>query len=231
MRIVFYSLISLFFAGCGQTLEGLENLNQRPSINFTISENAVLRDSIKLSLKNSQEKYTVRLSVFDENNNIREIRYQQELGAGTLLQNGDTIEGNEIEINNAFLEFEYYPSVLGLHRYSLTIEDNFDERSSIALELVAFNNISPVARMQVSRIGQRDPREYAIDGIESFDRDENFGGGIVEYEFQYLGKIIRRLQPRIEVIFPEDNTYTVKVRVRDNDQAWSALVEETIVID
>ena len=39
------------------------------------------------------------------------------------------------------------------------------------------------------------------------------------------------LEPRIEVIFPEDNTYTVKVRVRDNDQAWSALVEETIVID
>ena len=230
---VFLSLWLATF-GCDQTSDFIKALNDPPTINFmegSANELPILTDSIKLSLKNSQVSYPVALRIFDANNNIREVRYSQVLGLGTLLQDGDTIMGNNVLVDSDQLEFEYFPRNTGLHTFRLTVIDNFELFSDVTIELQSFDNLLPNAALTVSKIGQRSRYEYRLDGSESFDRDQRFGGRVVEYEFSVLGKVFNVLQDQIIVIFPEDGIYTIGLRVRDNDGRWSGKRELDVVVD
>lgn len=230
---VFLSLWLATF-GCDQTSDFIKELNDPPTINFmegSANELPILTDSIKLSLKNSQVSYPVALRIFDANNNIREVRYSQVLGLGTLLQDGDTIMGNNVLVDSDQLEFEYFPRNTGLHTFRLTVIDNFELFSDVTIELQSFDNLLPNAALTVSKIGQRSRYEYRLDGSESFDRDQRFGGRVVEYEFSVLGKVFNVLQDQIIVIFPEDGIYTIGLRVRDNDGRWSGKRELDVVVD
>ena len=234
MKKVYFivSIVLLALLGCDQTQDFIHTLNERPTINFMDGgDEPIVQDSIKLGLKISQEKYPVRLRVYDANNNIREVIYIQLVGIGVLVQGSDTVVGNNIAISTDILQFEYYPRNLGLHKMRLTVIDNFGQSNSVTLELMAFENLPPEAAFKVSKVGQRSPLEYKIDASESFDRDERFGGGISEYEFGVQGKIFNVLEGVLFHIFPKEGVYAVSVRVRDNDGSWSTKKEVDLVVD
>ena len=227
---------------CGETEDGLRNLNSPPLINFNNAVGQlVLEDSIKVGIKTGQERYLVELNVFDENDNLTQVEYTQEFGRGTLLQGGDTIRGNDIAVASDVLRFEYYPLDIGSHRFSIRATDRFDESSSVIIALEAFTNLPPVARFTFARDGQFGTRQWVINAEESFDRDSRFGGAIVEYEYSVLGRVDNIFVPsepspgfdptRYQAIFPQDGTYTIGVRVRDNDGVWSQRFERDVRID
>jgi hypothetical protein len=225
--IVFSASAAVLFS-CGETEDFITNLNQGPQINFMGDTQApVLKDSIKLSSLQSQQKYRISLRITDRNNNIQEVIYAQLAGTGKLLQDGTEILSNNIrfERDSSILEFDYYPANLGIHQFSLTVRDNFGLSKTAIVELTAFDNLLPVSKFTARKIGQRSRYEWKIDASESFDRDEKFGGKIKEYEFSVLGKIYTLLSDNMYVIFPETGIYSVGVRVKDNDGKWSAKSE------
>jgi PBP1b-binding outer membrane lipoprotein LpoB len=95
MRNHIIVLVALIMGGCGQTKEFLEDLNEAPQINFGGSLPApLLKDSIKLGPISSQKKYPISLRITDRNKNIAEVRYEQLVGSGTLLQDDVEIISN-----------------------------------------------------------------------------------------------------------------------------------------
>lgn len=199
-----------------------------PQINFNGNTlEPVLKDSIKISPVVSQIKYRIALRVTDRNNNIAEVRYDQLLGTGTLRQDDVEIISNNISFrkDSSILEFDYYPTVFGIHQFSITVKDDFGLSSKAILELVAFDNLPPRAHFTAGKLGQRSRYEWELDASESFDRDAKYGGAIKEYEFSVLGKVYNLLSPEIRIIFPATGIYTVGVRVKDNDNKWSSKVE------
>lgn len=226
MRILLLISIAVFLFSCGETEDFLNSLNQSPQINFMGETNApVLRDSVKMS----QVKYHISLRVTDENNNIREVKYSQLEGTGKLLQEGVEIQSNNItfERDSAILQFDYYPATLGIHRFTITVTDNFGLAKTAIVELTAFENLLPVSRFTARKIGQLSRYEWKFDASESFDRDERYGGQIKEYEFSVLGKVYTILSDHIFIIFPQTGIYSVSVRVKDNDGKWSSKSEIT----
>jgi len=226
MKNIAFILIMCSFLGCDQgTADYIEELNNAPLINLgNGSEKPVVSDSIKVNLdfKNDPDFYQIKLSVTDENNNLSRIEYTQLEGIGVLLQEGDTLRNNSIAVNSDDqLKFEYYPQNYGNHTFLLTAFDAFETSSSARIELVSFENLPPVAVFDVSRIGQLSPFHYKIDASESYDRDERFGGRIVEYQYTILDRKFELLTDEMEFIFPSEGTYRVFVRVRDTNDALS----------
>ncbi|MDZ7664629.1 MAG: hypothetical protein U5K27_04765 [Desulfotignum sp.] len=70
-----------------------------PSINFLSDSETAISDSIKMSLKNSQGSYPISLNVFDENNNIADVLFEQNVGSGIVVQCGNTIR-NRFELDS-----------------------------------------------------------------------------------------------------------------------------------
>lgn len=237
-------LLCLLFclSACDSTKDWLDALNEAPQLNFTNnSKEPVFIDSIKMSLKVNQKSYPIKLRVTDKNNNIKEIRYTQLAGKGTLKQNQiDIIENNiEFKRDSAVLEFAYYPEILGEHSLALTATDEFGLSNTVTLRVIAFENLLPVAVFDFGKLGVLSPNEYFIRARDSYDQDARFGGIVEEYEFSVLGKIYSILAVngnQIKVIFPADPEkkpviYPISVRVRDNDGKWSSPVEKTVTIN
>lgn len=235
-------LFAVLLIGCDETTKFLDDLNEAPQINFTNNpDEPVLSDSIKLSFKNSQVRYRITLKVTDKNRNISQVIYTQLNGKGTLKQGGVDIVDNNISFkrDSSTLSFDYEPEVLGLHKLSLKVVDSFGLSNTVSIQIVAFDNLIPVARLNFTRLGTRSRNEYELRGGESFDRDARYGGTIEEYEFTVLGKILPILattDSKIRVVFPDKtisntNIYPIALRVRDNDGKWSTLIEREVNID
>lgn len=224
-----YLLIILIIinASCDQgTMAYLESLNEGPTINFLSDSETAISDSIKMSLKNSQGSYPISLNVFDTNDNIADVLFEQNIGSGMVMQSGDTIKNRfELDSSGQVIEFDYIPNNLGFHSFKVQVKDNFGESSSVNVELTAFDNLKPVAVFKVAKKGITDRYHYRIEANESFDRDAHYGGGIARYEFTVLGRIdYTQNQDFRDIIFPEDGIYDIAVRVQDNDGAWSEKV-------
>jgi len=228
----------ILLTGCDETTEFLESLNEAPQINFsTNAENPVLKDSIKLGVT-SQVKYKISLRVTDKNKNIAQIVYTQLSGQGRLKQNDTDIISNNITFSQeeALLEFDYYPESLGLHKIGLTAFDNFGLSNAVSIEIIAFDNLLPVAVVSWTKKGDRGRYHYEIRTGESFDRDARFGGAIVEYEYKMQGVIHQILATtddatKYQAIFPQKDIYPYEVRVRDNDGKWSPIQRGEIIVD
>lgn len=239
MRKIQAIMLGLALVSCNQTRDFLTSLNEAPRINFTDNPNIpVLTDSIKLSFKNSQVKYPMTLKVTDRNNNISEILYTQIAGTGTLQQEGIDIVNNNISFrkDSSILKFDYFPTTLGLHRLGIEVRDNFGLSNSVTIDIIAFDNLPPVAVDRWTRRGVFGEFHYEIRATESFDRDKRFGGAIEEYEYKARG-VIRRLlattegADKFQVIFDQRGVYPYEVRVRDNDGRWSDLKKGDIVVN
>lgn len=76
---------------------------------------------------------------------------------------------------------------------------------------------------------------YEFNGTQSFDRDDKFGGGLVEYWFEVrqnsnLVYQITGNNPVVNYDFNTVGTFDVSLRVRDNDNVWSTYQYETIIV-
>lgn len=235
-RIIGVMAIYAIIIGCEEnTTQFIEGLNEAPQINLisSASDSAVLVDSIKtlIDIKEELNFYEVRLTVKDPNENLTGIAYFQLQGIGTLLQEGDTIVDRNINLKEDELVFEYYPERYGDHVFQLVASDAFGAQNAIIVELTAFENLPPVSILSVERNGALGKYHFEFDGSESFDRDEKYGGELIEYEFSLLDKRFRVLKPVLEYVFPGGGVYEIDLRVKDNNGKWSNKVTEVITID
>jgi hypothetical protein len=218
-----FIILFYLFSGCGR-IENIENLNQPPRLLFNgVDSSDVVRDSVKISLKNDRKLYDFTLLLKDANQNIEELNYKILAGKGNLYQDNQLAQSNVLFINSAYLVFlAYEPFVPGQHVLEFIVIDEFNLQETLSIELTAFNNLIPIARFSINTPDHPvDPLERLIDASESYDQDLKFGGGVVAFEYSFLGKRVLSEKDKISVIFPSAYNYEITLRVVDTDGAWS----------
>jgi hypothetical protein len=218
-----YIILFYLFSGCGR-IETIENLNEPPRLLFNgVDSSRMVRDSVKISLKNDQRLYDFTLLLKDANQNIASLNYKILAGKGNLYRDNQLVEGDTLLINSEYLvSLSYEPFEPGQHVLEFNVVDEFNLHETLSIELTAFNNIIPIARFSINTPDHPvDPLERLIDASESYDQDQKFGGGVVAFEYSFLGKRVLSEKDKISVIFPSSYNYEITLRVVDADGAWS----------
>lgn len=234
--------LSIIFASCkDDRFLYFEGNNSAPKIQlYTGTQSSrgnlqnMIKDSIKLSLKHSQYAYNFGLQLQDIELNITKLEYQQITGSGSIFLNGKVLPSSDITFDNqqilSLIDLRYIPSNIGTHRIGITATDKFDAVNTASIELIAFDNIYPIAKDTIYPRQIVDPLEYTIDATKSFDPDTKFGGGIYYYTFGVNGQSYQSNKPILNYIFPKAGTYTVTLQITDNDNAFSNILSKTITI-
>ncbi len=225
--VILYIFISILVCSCLR-VDRIEELNSEPVLSINGQEN-IVADSVKVIGETA--KYIFELTATDHDDNLKSISYEIISGDGSLLQNGAVIKEIQTGQSESIL-LSYAPSRSGTHILNFNIVDAFDQEASITLDLYAFENIVPVSQFDLIKPEvQHDPLEYLIDASSSYDPDEKFGGGIIAYEYTFLGKTVELSSSTIGVIFPENGTYDIGVRIKDNDGDWSEMLVKAVIIN
>lgn len=220
---------------CNEGVEGfIKDLNEQPQIAFVNNPDvSILMDSIKvlLSSSNPLDYYSIKLIVSDPDSNIVSLTFLQKRGIGIFIQNGDTLVDKKINLENTILSIRYYPKNVGSHSFEFEVKDKFGLTNNAKIDLVVFENLDPIAEMEISKIGALSPFQYRIDGSGSYDKDFRFGGGIIEYEYSFIGKTFNVVFSEIEYVFPSAGLYVISLRVKDNNGAWSESIQKSVTIN
>jgi hypothetical protein len=140
-----------------------------------------------------------------------------------------SIGTDKLEMSNNVGVFRPDTTKLGIHKISFSATDGYQASSTAVANITVFDNLPPVALFTAFKLGVFDLLEYKIDASSSYDGDLKFGGKIVEYEFiiNTTYKVNTGFN-NINYIFPSAGNYTVSVRVKDDNNAWS--VAKVIVL-
>lgn len=165
---------------------------------------------------------------------------------GEVIIDIDEIEGGEIILkdNNDTLHFGqsiipckgnmlFKANSVGLVVGRLIMTDMFGAKKIFNFELKAFDNARPKCKLSVTKIPEYSQYETVISLEESFDPDERFGGGIIEYEYRIGNYYTLKTTEfkKINHIFPGPGTYMIKCRVKDSNNAWSDYVYSEVKFD
>lgn len=242
-RLVLLFLLSQMAFLCEERWEGALEGNEPPELSFKLTEmpGASLKtegeeryfqsvtDSMKLSLK-TQPFYTFALGFSDDN--LQGLGYDILEGNGTIRQEGVEVasEGKLLLNGSGELSLSYFPDAVGEHVLELYAEDAFKARTVIRLELTVFENLPPVAALELGFKGTLNDGHYILDAGGSYDTDARWGGYAARYRFFVDGEEVGYApHPFVEHIFQAPGRYEVAVEVTDNEGAKSE--RATVVTD
>lgn len=187
----------------------------------------VIRDTMKYSL---QPEYVFSFSIEDDQAE-RHLEVENLQNALLYFQGkiiNDT-EANISGIKNGQLTFKALQH--GEFNFRINVKDPQGLSTAAEVKLNMLDNLLPVAKLALAQTNDPAPYQISVDGIESFDLDAKWGGKVTAYEFMvddfYTTETVRQ---KIEYIFPEPGTYTIGLRVKDNDGAWSEQLTKQISV-
>jgi hypothetical protein len=226
MKKLIYISLAVLLAACDKREALILTVNDAPTLSLNdISGPVSLKDSIKLSLKNSQKYYEVKLQATDKNNNLSALKWEWLSGTGTVLQDGNLLPTSSILLpTDGLLNLRFAPGNTGLNRIVVTATDQFDVSAAFIIELTGFVNLAPVGKLALIPKRQYDELDYALDASASFDRDAKYGGQIARYIYKIGNEnTIFIDQPIYRHVFEEKKQYFISLQVQDNDGEYSTV--------
>lgn len=216
--------VGLIFAGCKKEDNG--NGDGQPPI-LLVNGSDVYEDTLKVS---AGQLMVLEYTIEDDQNN-------HTLSMSKL--NGAIVKSGDFVLNNARLEAAPKSGALklqaleeGTHSFILSAEDPFGVAGTALVEVLAIGNYTPVAAFTAEQIDEVAPYHVRFDARQSFDQDGAWGGDIAAYEFTLEGiYTVETERAELDYIYPGPGTYAVKVRVKDNDGAWSEAVRTTFTVE
>jgi len=194
----------LFIFSCNNQKDPFESDNKKPEIKIANSDNiykSELTDSIKLGLN-----YDLSYKIVDEN--IIPVRYQADFGDSIVIDKQKIVIKNYQE---------------GLEKVYFITKDPYKFEDTATLNLYIFKNLGPVCNYTVSRPAQYvSVFQISIDASESYDKDQRWGGKIVEYKYKIENNspVIASLN-KFNYIFATTGSKKITVSVKDNEGKWS----------
>lgn len=223
-RLFLLLFSAIVIVACDDRATGLKDFNDPPKIVLQAqrggAETQLLIDSVKLSDPDfSYMPFIIRIE--DPNKNIKHVIMSVVAGAGYLqYQDDQTTDTVRIIANKGI--YRFVPTQAGSIIVRFVVTDYFNQTDSAIMQVYAFNNLPPVAGLEVSYLGAADKYEYLLSAAGAYDADHSFGGVISKYVFSVNNiKIAETTKPAIPYIFPTGGNYTCKVQVWDNDGAAS----------
>ena len=231
-KLIYIFFAGLVFTACDDRDKYIESLDTPPNMTFEKGE-TVISDSIKMSLKNSEKRFSTVIKISDVEKNLKEVTYSFEKGSGKIYIDG-VLQSSPFKVVNSSFKLDFEPSAIGYSRINLTATDDFKKSSTVLLELFGFTNMLPVvrfAREDVKKIGVVDNLEYEIDASRSYDGDAEHGGTLVNYKYKING--IETILPlsKMKTIFSKAGSYNIEVSVQDNDGDWSQVSAQVIGVN
>lgn len=231
-RVKFLIVFAVFttILSCSDRQDTIQSLNTPPEIYFVHSGDSLTKemtDSIRY-YEDSPSYYTVSLKLGDQDENLWKCAIVLDSGKVSGYYNGMELDRPSVRVDQEFVDLSLSPKQTGNTTIHFVAEDRFNQKSTATLNLFAFRNLPPVARMDYRQVSGY---EHAFDATNSYDADERFGGEVVAYEFNIAGKVFTTPQPIVYHVFSGAGTYTVSLRVMDNDGDFSEPVESQVIIN
>lgn len=204
---VFILLVLALFPGCDSRKDYYKDINKAPELKIKKSGTdnmvLVLKDSIKLR----NQFYSLDYAIIDEQKDLQPVLF-----AKTNIDHAD--------IDQTHNTIKIYPKSAGTSKLILTVSDSYTLTTD-TVDLTVFLNLPPVADVLIVKTMIHSPYEVNISAAASYDRDVSFGGRLVNYEYKINDYTVNVTENNINYIFPVTGNYTIKIRVQDDDQAWS----------
>jgi hypothetical protein len=232
-QIIIILVIVIAFASCTSDNDYFEINAGEFSVSFINESGDTIQnftDSIKINTQ-TQRSITVMLSgAINEYYVSVDEKYTGSLGS--ILLNGNSVDhGESIFVDGKYFTLGIIADQAKKYEGYLVIGDNTDDKI-FPFSIVAFENMLPVAKLNISKLALNSPYEISIDATQSFDQDNKFGGEIVEWEYT-IGNFYTYTTTEYSSIYhilPTSGSYTISLRVRDNDGAWSNTIYETVTL-
>ncbi len=228
LRLLVISGLVINLAGCQkENAKGPSDDGQSPV--FLVKNAAVeLVDTFKMRIV---RQYDIPFSLEDEGEirlraeGLRESEGLLDLD-GILIQSAEWVTAEPVE---GVLTFR--PLATGRITFDLVARDAFDNATIIPVDFEVIGNWLPQPALSMEVVSELSPYHVHIDAGASFDRDGDYGGQIMAYEYTIEGfYTTETIREQIDYIFPEAGTYRVHLRVKDNDGEWSEPVTQSIVL-
>lgn len=227
-------ILALGLFSCDDALDFLLDENQAPSLELIDQEGMNVNEistRMKLSLKSLKDTYTFDYRISDVENGLEQVSLQLLAGDAVLLYEG--AETSSLPIEEGRYSVEIMPTSFNtIIELRLTAKDAFGASSSVNVALEVFENLPPVANFIIQELKIQDEKEYQFNATESFDQDQDLGGGIAAYEYTINDGPIRvTTDPEFKWVFPSKGGYEVKLRVKDTDGAYSSITKRNITVE
>jgi hypothetical protein len=225
----FFGAVILIFAGLGcKPNKGNDFIFDGDAPRVFINGQDIFRDTFKYSL---QDLYTLDFTIDDDQSN-RKLSMSR-LDNALVYYNNNVLNNAIIDLNGTSSgELSFKAFQPGFFSFFLTVTDPENKSSTALIEMIALDNLLPVAALQVAQTNEVAPYQVKIDASASVDSDSRWGGTIEKYEYNLEGfYTTESIRDNIDYIFPGPGTYRVHVRVKDNDGAWSPIVTREIVVN
>lgn len=231
---LYLTLIASTVTGCSDRDDGFREFNSKPSIQIvkTQADTLALVNSFTDSIRyfsDTTTYYNVRLRMGDADENLYRCQVLIDSGRIEAYYKGDVMSNPSLRVDQEFVDLSLIPRQIGKNNITFRLEDKFNEISEAKLNLFVFDNLLPIADFQESA-SNPEIREYSFDASSSYDQDSNFGGEIVAYEWNINGFKFTTPEPVVKHVFGQGGTYTIQLRVMDNNEAFSQVIEKTISI-
>lgn len=214
----------LCLLGCDDRLASFDDAFD---VDFSIN-GGITEGRVKMGLKSGDGIFHLNITTTNVSE-IRAARFEVDEGEIEVYQNGVQKTGALDLSSNMQLEVRFITSSAAT--ITIILFDQLGGRVEKSLRIIVAQNLSPVALMSFSKLSQNDPREYEFSGSNSYDADADLGGEVAYYEWTIGGVVFVVDHAAIRYIFPNSGTYIVRLRVRDNDGAWSTQISENVSVD
>ncbi len=228
-RILLTIIAVTTLIACDNTFEELDAKNNPPTVRIIHNgtEQEAMDTKLKTSLKHGLDHYTIELIVFDAELGFTSLAPQLVVGTGYFKQNGAEVSVFTVVDNRATVEF--YPTG-GISEAQIRFvgTDNLGSTGFAQLNLEIFDNKPPVAVFRgIELVGVNGAREYYLHH-DSYDLDVEQGGGLYKLEWTVNGLPINKynLTETTLVVFETAGNYQIRLRVQDNDGAYSDWVTQ-----
>ena len=185
-------------------------------------------DSVKVNVETFRSVTVVLNGQISEYYVTIDEKYEGSLG-DVLINDNYVEKGEETYVKGGSFRIAVMADQAKVYEGYLKIGDRVDEQI-FSFRVVAFDNMLPVAQLKINTVALNSPYEIEISAIESYDQDEKYGGEIVEWEYM-VGSYYKYNTTEYSSIYhilPTTGTYTISLRVKDNDGVWSNTVYESV---
>jgi hypothetical protein len=125
----------------------------------------------------------------------------------------------DVTLNENLHSITVKPLKSGGYYLNVNYTDVYNNTSFAKLYLNIFDNLAPVTIFEYTVTSDN---RVIINLEKSFDKDQKFGGKIVEYRYQIRSNYdFNSPSPKKEIQYPSKGTFPATFWVKDNNDVWS----------
>lgn len=233
MKLLLLSVVTvLLISSCDTRLDPIKAVNENPVITFSNEANAwgnnkylnALIDSCKI-----HRTYYLTYELTEEQNYTPFTVKDYEGFVWMTFE--DTLHTDlKLGLKKGINTIEVHPEQTGTRVLEFNLIDGYGAVSSpTTLTLTCFDNLDPRSDISVNATNVNQ-NEILIDATGCYDRDAQYGGGIIRYQYIIDTDTTTYPQATFTTILPTQGTYVIGVRAMDNDSVWSPVSETNFTI-